>query len=139
MGYNSYPFTWSNKWYDPHYIEERLDMFLYCKNWSDDFQDLIVANLVNEVSNHCPLLIEVKERCKERSYVKKSLNRDHYKDMWSSYKACKNIVKDEWAKFEGRIGENPVQQFQKLAKSSLAKLKFWAILNSRTEKGSKIS
>lgn len=61
--------------------------------------------------------------CKERSFVKRSFYRDHYKDMWSSDEAYKNIVKGEWEKFKGRTWENAVQQFEKLAKSSLAKLK----------------
>lgn len=46
--------------------------------------------------------------------------------MWSSYEDCKNIVQDKWVKYGRRDCETPVQQFQRVAKSSLAQLKIWS-------------
>lgn len=46
--------------------------------------------------------------------------------MWSSYKACKCIVREEWAHIGGEKGGNPVKQFQRVAKSTLANLKGWS-------------
>lgn len=44
----------------------------------------------------------------------------------SAYEDCKNIVKDEWAKYGEREWKNPVQHFQITAKRSLAQLKIWS-------------
>lgn len=60
-------------------------------------------------------MLEVKERYKKEKYMNKSFSRDHYEDMWSSCKACKNIMKDEWAIYGARDWENPMQQFQRAA------------------------
>ena len=70
--------------------------------------------------------MEVKEKGKAMKYEKKSFSRNYYEDMWSSYENCNSIVKKEWAVFGGSSKENPMQQFQKLAKSSLANLKIWS-------------
>ncbi|KAL9441947.1 hypothetical protein AB3S75_020450 [Citrus x aurantiifolia] len=126
VGYSGYKYTWSNRRYDSQFIEERLDRVLCSKNWTDTFQDSTSASLVNWVSDHCPILMEVKERDKATKYEKKSFSRNYYEDMWSSYENCKNIVNKEWAVFGGRSKANLVQQFQKIAKSSLANLKIWS-------------
>ena len=52
-----------------------------------------ITNLVN-FSHHYPTITEFKEGCSEMNYVKSLFLQDHYKDMWSSYKACKSIVID---------------------------------------------
>ena len=108
VGYNWYKYTWSNRRYDSHFIEERLDRVLCRKNWTDTFQGSLAANLVNWVSHHCPILMEVKERGKAMKYEKKSFSWNYYKNMWSSYEDCKNIVNKEWTVFRGRSKANPV-------------------------------
>lgn len=95
MGFKGHPFTWSNRKHGAHYIEERLDRVLCSKDWSSNFMDSLASNLIHWVSDHCPVLFEVKERCNKNKYVSRSFPRYHYEDMWSSYEACKNIVKDE--------------------------------------------
>ena len=47
----------------------------------------------------------------------------HYEDMWSSYDACKSIIKAEWENYGAVKGGSPVMQFKVVAKSSLAHLK----------------
>lgn len=39
LGSNGYPFTWSNRRFGPHIIEERLDRFLCNSNWRSCFQE----------------------------------------------------------------------------------------------------
>ena len=123
VGYRGYPFMWSNRRYGQHFIEERFDRFLCSNDWSENFHDMAATNLVNWVSDHCPILIEVRERSKDQSYGKKSIHREHYEDMWSSYEACKNIVRDEWASMGRGIRENPVKHFHQAVKNTLANLK----------------
>lgn len=71
-------------------------------------------------------MLEVKERYKKEKYMNKSFSRVHYEDMWSSCKACKNIIKDDWEIYGARDWENPMQQFQRAAKRSLVQLKIWS-------------
>lgn len=106
--YKGSSFTWSNRRYGPHFIEERLDRFLYSKNWRSKFHDTTTTNLANWVSDHCPIILEVKERGAGSKYVSRSFSRDHYEDMWSSYKICNSIVKDEWKSYCIKGWENPV-------------------------------
>lgn len=99
IGYKGSLFTWSNKRYVPHFIEEMLDRFLCSKNWRSKFHDTTVTNLANWVSDHCSIILEVKERGAGSKYVSRSFSRDHYKDMWISYEICKSIVKYEWKRY----------------------------------------
>lgn len=39
---------------------------------------------------------------------------------------CRSIVEEEWGRYEVRVWETPVQQFQRTAKESLAQLKHWS-------------
>lgn len=89
IGCKGCQFTWSNR-------------FFCSKDWSNNFQEPTAINLVNWTSNHCPIIFEVKERCKRVEYTRRSYPRDHYEDMWSACEACKNIVRDEWANYIDR-------------------------------------
>ena len=126
MGYKGYQFTWSNRRFGTGYVEERLDRFLCSKDWSKSFQNLPVSHLVNWVSDHCPIMLDIKERSKEIKYKRISFPRDHYEDMWGSYEQCQNIVREEWETYRDRMGENPVNNFQRAAKNSLSQLKIWS-------------
>ncbi|KAH9732412.1 putative reverse transcriptase/RNA-dependent DNA polymerase [Citrus sinensis] len=126
MGFKGHKFTWSNRRFGVNYIEERLDRVLCSKDWGSTFQNLPAISLANWVSDHCPIMFEVKVCCKKPHYKKNSFPRDYYEDMWSSYEACSNIVRSEWESFDGNSWESPVQKFQRVAKRSLAHLKIWS-------------
>ncbi|KAH9685373.1 reverse transcriptase domain-containing protein [Citrus sinensis] len=113
MGFKGHKYTWSNRRYGVNFIEERLDRVLCSKDWGSTFQNLPAISLVNWVSDHCPIMFEVKDCCKKLNYKKNSFPRDHYEDMWSSYEACSNIVRTEWESFDGNSWESPVQRFQR--------------------------
>lgn len=74
IGFSEYQFSWLNMRYGPNFIEERLDRFLCNKDWRDKFQDSTTINLVNWVSDHYLILMEVKERSKDISYIRKSFS-----------------------------------------------------------------
>ncbi|KAH9723192.1 reverse transcriptase domain-containing protein [Citrus sinensis] len=140
MGCKGYPYTWSNKRYGDHLIEERLDRFLCSKDWGINFQESVGTNLVNWSSDHCPIILDFHERSKNSRHAGKSLPRDYYEDMWSSHEGCRSIVQEEWSRYGARAWEAPVQQFQRIAKSSLAQLKLWSKteFNGRQRKQEKL-
>lgn len=96
------------------------------KNWRSKFHDTTATNLANWVSDHCPIILEVKERGAGSKYVSRSFSQDHYAYMWSSYETCKSIVKDVWKSYGIKRQEDPMQCFQRAAKSTLIQLKFWS-------------
>lgn len=71
LGCTSYPFTWSNRRFGPHLIEERLDKFLCSRDWANNFYDPPATNLLMVGFDHCPVLMEVQERSKGVNYVRK--------------------------------------------------------------------
>ena len=62
VGCTGYPFTWSNRKFGLHFIEERLDRFFYNKDWENNFYDSASNNLITWASNHSSVLMEVKEK-----------------------------------------------------------------------------
>lgn len=95
MGSTGYPFTWSNRRFGDHLIDEKQDKFLGNSNWRNYFQDKAAVNLVSWSSYHNPILMEVLEKGKEDRHAKRTLHRVHYEDMWSPYEKCKEIVNHE--------------------------------------------
>lgn len=37
LGYTGHPFTWSNRRFGSHFVEERLGRFLCSNNWTNSF------------------------------------------------------------------------------------------------------
>ncbi|KAK9209014.1 hypothetical protein WN944_001375 [Citrus x changshan-huyou] len=70
--------------------------------------------------------MEIKEKGLGLQYVKKTFPRVYYGDMWSSYDACKSIIKAEWENYGAVKGGSPVMQFKAATKSSLGHLKWWS-------------
>lgn len=134
LGCISHPFTWFNKRFGPYFIEEMLDRFLRNDDWTQTFQDHATKNLITWCSNHNPVVMEVIGRNKGAGYNKKTMLRFHYEDMWSPYKECKEIVKQEWAQKGAWVGSNPIQIFKKVNRDTLAELRCWS---RETFKGSK--
>lgn len=92
-GCTGYPFTWSNRRFEPYFIEERLDRFFYSKEWGKSFYDSTTTNLITWISDHSPVAFEVKEMSFVPRYARRTYSQVHYKDMWSAYDACKDIVR----------------------------------------------
>lgn len=40
-----YPFTWSNRHFEPHFVEEKLDKFFGSKDWETRPTELVAYNL----------------------------------------------------------------------------------------------
>lgn len=57
---------------------------------------------------------------------KRTFTRLHYKEMWSSYEVCQNIVKEEWLQWHYSKEESSAQVFKFVAQKSLARLISWS-------------
>lgn len=126
LGSNGYLFTWSNRQFKPHIIEERFDRILCNSNWRSYFQEKATQNLILWCSDHNAILTEVIEKGKCIRYIKRTFQMVHYKDMWSLYEKYNEIIKKEWMESCCWNSGNPIELFKNKSKSSLAKLKLWS-------------
>ena len=126
LGSTGHPFTWSNRQFGPNLIEEKLDRFFCNQEWRVEFHDDWATNLVHWESDHCPIILDVRERKRSLVYERKSFRRVHYEDMWIPYEECQNIVKSEWFKWNTNMETSPVQKFKTIARSSLAQFQSWS-------------
>lgn len=85
LGCKGYPFTWSNRRFRAHLVEERLDIFLSCENWRRAFQDTSATTLLTWTLDHNLIMIEDVEKTIGSKYSRRHFTRIHYEDMWSSY------------------------------------------------------
>ena len=117
-----YLFTWSNRSFGPHYVEERLDRFLESEGWRSSSFDLMVSNLISWGSDHSPIMLEMQNQKRFLCFKRKRKPRVHYEDMWSHYEECRLIVEEEWRQWGSRYEGDPVQSFQKAANCSMGRL-----------------
>ncbi|KAH9716467.1 hypothetical protein KPL71_021472 [Citrus sinensis] len=126
VGYKGHPFTWSNRQFRSHHIEERLDRALYSKDWGNFFQEEAVTNMVMWESDHNLLVMNVQQKRSRVSYDRRTFFRVHYEDLWTPYEGCKNIMKEVWSGFGCRDDINPMQTFKSLSKATMAQLQWWS-------------
>lgn len=91
-----YPFTWSNRRFGLHFVEEKLNRFFGSKEWEAGLTELVAYNLDTWCSDHTPIMLKVQTRIRGVKFHRRRRCRLHYKDMWSPYDDCKRIVKKEW-------------------------------------------
>ena len=63
-----YPFTWSNRRFGPHFVEEKLDRFLGSQEWEVGGIELIAYNLDLWCSDHSLVMLKMQERNKGVNY-----------------------------------------------------------------------
>ena len=85
LGSKGHPFTWCNRKFRPFCIEEKLDRFFCNEECRTEFHDDAATNLIHWEFDHCPIMMEVRERQRSLVYEIRNFNRIYYEDMWSSY------------------------------------------------------
>ena len=126
LDYKWYPFTWCNRRFGPHIIEERLDRAFCCKNWGRVFQELLVKHIETWSSDHYLIIMEVVERGSRTRYEKKAFPRMHYENMYSPYEKYQEIVKREWWEQSIWEGVDAIEVFKKATKKFMADIKLWS-------------
>lgn len=71
LGFKGYLFTWCNRRFSLHIIEERLDRAFCSKNWESTFQELLVLHIETWTSDYYPIVMDLIERGKSDDYCKK--------------------------------------------------------------------
>ncbi|XP_024200296.1 uncharacterized protein LOC112203585 [Rosa chinensis] len=90
MGFVGCRFTWSNK-----FTKERLDRGFQCEQWRRRFPYSRVITLNPSDSDHCPILVEVRE---EKKNSKRSPKRFRFEEMWHGHYQCMDIIKQNWSR-----------------------------------------
>ena len=126
LGCRRYPFTWSNKRFRPHYVEERLDRFLGSEDWRSSCFDLMVSNLISWGSDHCPITLEMQDQKKFLCFKRKRKPRVHYENIWSHYEECRHIVEEEWRQWGNWYDGDHVQSFHNASNYLMARLLAWS-------------
>ncbi|XP_026459841.1 uncharacterized protein LOC113360554 [Papaver somniferum] len=68
LGFNGYPYTWSNKREDNTEVEERLDKGLSNEKWIDLFPKSTIHRLIAKGSDHGPVILKTIPSWKDGAY-----------------------------------------------------------------------
>ncbi|XP_069155638.1 uncharacterized protein [Solanum lycopersicum] len=90
LGYNGQPFTWCNHRKNDARIWKRLDRGLANDKWLDKMPHTIITHLSAVGSDHCPLLMEMKDRKDDVIKYFKFLN------CWTENDSFYQIVEKCW-------------------------------------------
>lgn len=91
IGFVGVPFTYGNGRDGNANVKVRLDRAVTNSDWRDMFSDATLHHLVSSRSDHCPLLLEIKEsweRHKPRIF--------QYEIMWERLKSLALEIKEAW-------------------------------------------
>lgn len=81
-------YTWSNEREAPTLV--KLDQVLCTAEWEDMFPDCILQSQATQISDHCPLVLGLKEG----GYGKK---RFHFESFWTKLPGFHEVVANSWA------------------------------------------
>ena len=93
LGFTGYQFTWGNRRMDGEIIEERLDRFCACVEWSSLFPDAHVSHLDEDFSDHLPLLLKLR---RTPAPSRRGSKRFMFENMWIQEESCEQVVKEAW-------------------------------------------
>ncbi|WOL17385.1 hypothetical protein Cni_G26177 [Canna indica] len=113
LGFNESKFTWCNNRKDIHMILIRLDKTFGNACWLSLFGHSIVTHLPRAVSDHSPLLIEI------RSYSHINSRSFKFQNFWVDYHQVSDIIKDN-----SHIG-SPLASISSNLSILRGKLSFW--------------
>ncbi|KAL5736640.1 hypothetical protein ACOSQ2_031428 [Xanthoceras sorbifolium] len=97
LGFAAPRFTWCNGRKNQDFVQERLDRFVSSLDWQQLFPFLVVSHLDSWGSNHRPILVDFRgsgNNCVDES---KGGGRFHFKEIWTDYPECGEIVSSSWS------------------------------------------
>ncbi|KAL5738345.1 hypothetical protein ACOSP7_031106 [Xanthoceras sorbifolium] len=97
LGFAAPRFTWCTGRKNQDFVQERLDRFVSSLDWQQLFPFLVVSHLDSWGSNHRPILVDFRgsgNNCVDES---KGGGRFHFKEIWTDYPECGEIVSSSWS------------------------------------------
>ncbi|WVZ78922.1 LOW QUALITY PROTEIN: hypothetical protein U9M48_026563 [Paspalum notatum var. saurae] len=80
-------YTWSNEQEAPTLV--KLDRVLCTSDWEDIFPDCILQSQASQISDHCPLLLGLKEG-------RRGKMRFHFESFWTKLPDFQDVVAQSW-------------------------------------------
>ena len=80
-------YTWSNEREAPTLV--KLDRVLCTSDWEDTFPDCILQSQASQISDHCPLLLGLREGNRGK-------RRFHFESFWTKFPDFHEIVAQPW-------------------------------------------
>lgn len=103
VGYEGYPFTWTNGREGDDNIQERLDRFLANEDWLNLFPSVKVIHEPRSFSDHCPVLLD---DCETRMVENRPGRRPfRFQEAWTKEETCDKLVEAAWIR-DGEAVEN---------------------------------
>lgn len=96
LGFEGYPFTWTNGREGEENIQERLDRCLASEEWLFLFPVVKVTHEKKSFSDHCPLVIEFDSVNLDEGNLK--TRKFRFEEAWMKEPRCEEIVKRAWEK-----------------------------------------
>ncbi|XP_012834981.1 PREDICTED: uncharacterized protein LOC105955734 [Erythranthe guttata] len=94
IGYEGYPFTWTNKREHPNTIRSRLDRACANYEWISIFPDAKALHLPFLGSDHIPIMVALQ---REPRVNKRKLCRPfRFEAMWIGRGECEDIIRQTW-------------------------------------------
>ncbi|XP_071923241.1 uncharacterized protein [Coffea arabica] len=90
VGYEGKPWTWSNNWYGPGVVKERLDRGLCTLEWSKCYEEANCTHIESQASDHSMLLLETQKDRKQRR------KRFQFDKRWLQQSEVDEVVKKAW-------------------------------------------
>ncbi|KAM0903186.1 hypothetical protein ACQ4PT_018814 [Festuca glaucescens] len=96
LGYHGLPYTWDNRQGDGSNIKVRLDRALGDHKFMAELGETEVFHLPLTESDHCALLVEVRQRAAGSSRKSRKPKPFRYENMWQRHGEYKEFVNQCW-------------------------------------------
>ncbi|GAA0162944.1 hypothetical protein LIER_18928 [Lithospermum erythrorhizon] len=118
IGFDGYPYTWSNNFISPYSTRARLDRCLVSKCWGLLFPDAKLSHYSSNHSDHLTLLLN--RGTKQQLGNKKK--RFHFEAGWCLYEESKEVISKSWNLI--KAGNPGDQVFQSIKQCRLGLLEW---------------
>lgn len=115
LGFNGYPFTWSNKQTDLANIQERLDRGVGNSDWLSLFPHASILHLPAISSDHSPILLNTSITVSQPKPFR-------FENMWLDDFSCYNVVHSGW---NNAVSGSPSYKLHSRIKNVKSALKTW--------------
>ena len=92
IGFSGLPWTYDNRKPSDRNVKVRLDRGVASAEWMNRFFDASITHLTSPVSDHCPLLLSVKQEPQRRG----GGHQIYYEIMWECEASLRECIAQGW-------------------------------------------